>query len=187
MIVANEQIDIYATLQNPMAFDLEIADFSLVSVRTHLCGVELINRTLGVPLTISPIALTVSALSIRTVRIAAIASTPGTVQIKGINLRLPDGSRTEILLPVVDEGEKVKRDKRKSRMSMEISKTKRTGVDARHRLPSEEEEQEGKWLECVVIDPQPLVWIKKSSLTHGTVMLYHGETSVCCHAQSGFS
>jgi hypothetical protein len=30
MIVANEQIDIYATLQNPMAFDLEIADFSLV-------------------------------------------------------------------------------------------------------------------------------------------------------------
>ena len=117
-----------------------------------------------------------SALSVRTVRIAAIASSPGAVSIKGINLRLPDGSRTEILLPVIDEGEKMKRDKRKSRLSMEISKTKRSGVDARHRLLEEELEVEGKYLECEVIEEQPLVWIKKSSLTHGTVMLYHGET-----------
>jgi alpha-D-ribose 1-methylphosphonate 5-phosphate C-P lyase len=59
---------------------------------------------------------------------------------------------------------------------MEISKTKRTGVDARHRVSEEELEEDGKWLECEVIEEQPLVWIKKSSLTHGTVMLYHGET-----------
>lgn len=159
-----------------MAFDLEIADFSLVSVKLRLPSIGLMNRTSGVPLTVSPIALTLSALSVRTVRIAAIASSPGTIQIEGVNLRLPDGSRTEILLPVIDEGEKVKRDKRKSRMSMEISKIKRTGVDARHRLPEEEQQEEGKWLECVVIEEQPLVWIKKSSLNHGTVMLYHGET-----------
>ena len=128
-------------------------------------------------MTVYPIALTIAALSVRTVRIAAIATTPGTVQIRGINLRLPDGSRTEILLPVIDEGDKKKRDKRKSRMSMEIGKVKRTGVDARHsRQFDAEEEEEGKWLECVVIEEQPLVWIKKSSLTHGTVMLYHGET-----------
>jgi hypothetical protein len=154
------------------------------SLNSHLCkllyvrpGSELTNSTSGVPLTVAPIALTISALSVRTVRIAAIASTPGTVQIKGINLRLPDGSHTEILLPVIDEGEKVKRDKRKSRMSMEISKTKRSGVDARHPIPDAERmEEEGKWLECMVIEEQPLVWIKKSSLTHGTVMLYHGET-----------
>jgi hypothetical protein len=30
VIAANEQIDIYVTLQNPLAFDLEIADFSLM-------------------------------------------------------------------------------------------------------------------------------------------------------------
>jgi hypothetical protein len=30
VIVANEQIDIYATIQNPLAFELEIADFSLM-------------------------------------------------------------------------------------------------------------------------------------------------------------
>jgi hypothetical protein len=59
---------------------------------------------------------------------------------------------------------------------MEISKIKRSGVDARHRLPEEEMGEEGKYLECEVVEEQPLVWIKKSSLTHGTVMLYHGET-----------
>jgi hypothetical protein len=34
-----------------------------------------------------------------------------------------------------------------------------------------------KWLECDVVEAQPVVWIKKTSLTHGTVMLYDGETS----------
>lgn len=150
--------------------------FRLCNLDSHPSGIKLTSSTSGVPLTVSPIALTISALSVRTVRIAAIASSPGTVSIKGINLRLPDGSRTEILLPVIDEGEKMKRDKRKSRMSMEISKIKRSGVDARHRLPEEEMGEEGKYLECEVIEEQPLVWIKKSSLTHGTVMLYHGET-----------
>lgn len=33
-----------------------------------------------------------------------------------------------------------------------------------------------KWLECKVVEEQPVVWIKKTSLTHGTVMLYNGET-----------
>jgi hypothetical protein len=35
---------------------------------------------------------------------------------------------------------------------------------------------EDRWLECKVVDEQPLVWIKKTNLTHGTVMLYNGET-----------
>jgi hypothetical protein len=127
--------------------------------------------------------LGIAALSIRTLRIAAIASQTGTVQIKGINIGLPDGSKTEILLPVTDEGDKRKRDKRKSRISMEISKVKQMGVNARHsrQFDDEVEEDEGRWLECVVIEEQPLVWIKKSSLTHGTVMLYHGETWVHHH------
>lgn len=33
-----------------------------------------------------------------------------------------------------------------------------------------------RWLECSVVEAQPVVWIKKTSLTHGTVMLYDGET-----------
>lgn len=136
--------------------------------------------TSGEPLTTSPLPLIIPALSVQTVRVAAIASTAGNLQIKGVALRLHDGSRTEVLLPVIDESEKRKQDKRKSRLSMEGGKVKRSGVDARLSLSTygaeAEEEGEGKWLECVIIEEQPLVWIRKTSLTHGTVMLYHGET-----------
>jgi hypothetical protein len=144
---------------------------------------QLTERTSGVPLATSPLPLIIPALSVQTVRVAAIASTPGILQIKGVALRLHDGSRTEILLPVIDASDKRQHDKRRSRMSMEIGKTKRSGTDARLSMrgagpEGDEEEPEGKWLECVIIEEQPLVWIKKTSLTHGTVMLYHGETYV---------
>jgi hypothetical protein len=39
-------------------------------------------------------------------------------------------------------------------------------------------EEGEKWLECQVVPEQPLLWVKKSSLTHGTVMLYDGERCV---------
>jgi hypothetical protein len=32
MLVANEQVDVFVTLSNPLAFDLELADLSLVYV-----------------------------------------------------------------------------------------------------------------------------------------------------------
>ena len=65
---------------------------------------------------------------------------------------------------------------------MDIGKVKRSGTEARHSMHIDQtgskDESEGRWLECVVIEEQPLVWIKKTSLTHGTVMLYHGERLV---------
>ena len=43
-------------------------------------------------------------------------------------------------------------------------------------IPDSKSPEKGrKWLECLVVEEQPLLWIKQSSLTHGTVMLYHGE------------
>ena len=39
-------------------------------------------------------------------------------------------------------------------------------------------EEGEQWLECRVVEEQPLLWVKKSSLTHGTVMLYDGERYV---------
>ena len=80
---------------------------------------------------------------------------------------------------MIDDKEKVKRDKRQSRMSMDVGKIKRSGTEARRSMLPDQiastGEEEGRWLDCVVIEEQPLVWIKKTSLTHGTVMLYHGE------------
>lgn len=45
------------------------------------------------------------------------------------------------------------------------------------KLREEKEDLEGlKWLECEVLEPLPLAWIKSTSLTHGMAMLHNGET-----------
>ncbi|KAK4685431.1 trafficking protein particle complex subunit 9, partial [Tremellales sp. Uapishka_1] len=166
VIVANEQVDVFVTVSNPFAFDLEIQDLSLL--------------TSGVPFVSAPLPLVLPASSVQTVRLAGIASSPGSLQIKGVTFRLHDGSSTDILLPVIDEEHKVKQDKRRSRVSAEASKIKKQGLEARYeRRGSAGVKNSGgeRWLECKVVEEQPLLWIKKTNLTHGTVMLYNGETS----------
>ena len=98
-------------------------------------------------------------------------------------MRLPDGSSTDILLPMFNDADRQKRDKRRSRFVAESSKIKRQGADARWSITTPESARSSvqmdggeMWLECKVVEEQPLVWIKKTSLTHGTVMLYNGET-----------
>ncbi|WVF69319.1 hypothetical protein IAT40_004095 [Kwoniella sp. CBS 6097] len=172
IIVANEQIDVFVTVRNPFTFDLEIQDLSIL--------------TSGVPFITSPLPLTLPGSSVQTVRVTGHSPTPGTMQIKGISIRLSDGASTEILIPIIDVSLKQQRDKRKSRIQTDLVKTKRQGLDARFaildKLKEKEREDESlggaKWIECKVVDELPLAWIKRTSLTHGTVMLYHGESSV---------
>ncbi|OCF43922.1 hypothetical protein I317_02192 [Kwoniella heveanensis CBS 569] len=172
VIVANEQIDVFVTVRNPFTFDLEIQDLSIL--------------TSGVPFITSPLPLTLPGSSIQTVRVTGHSPTPGSMQIKGISIRLNDGASTEILIPIMDVSEKQKRDKRKSRIQTDLGKVKRQGLDARFAILEKVKENDGeaevfegaKWIECKVVDELPLAWIKRTTLTHGTVMLYHGETSV---------
>jgi len=83
---------------------------------------------------------------------------------------------------VLDNQGKASRDKRKSRLQAEISKVKRTGLEARDAKDDtngwrdSQGDVQQQWLDCTVVEEQPLLWIKKTSLTHGTVMLYSGET-----------
>jgi hypothetical protein len=91
----------------------------------------------------------------------------------------------------VDEKARVAKDKRRSRTEADWSKMKRKGMEARFDAatsaaggdpgkPSPDEGlvlQDGeKWLECQVVRELPLLWVKRSNLAHGTVMLYNGET-----------
>ncbi|WRT67660.1 uncharacterized protein IL334_004632 [Kwoniella shivajii] len=171
ILVANEQVDIFVTVRNPFAFDLEVQDLSIL--------------TTGVPFITSPLPLTLPATSVQTVRVTGHSPVPGSMSVKGISIRLTDGSSTEILIPIIDSKEKDKRDKRKSRLKADLSKIKRQGIDARYALIEKSKdaqrdsiEEGGKWLECKVVEELPLAWIKRTSLTHGTVMLYHGESSI---------
>jgi hypothetical protein len=80
----------------------------------------------------------------------------------------------------MDDAAKQRTDKRRFRVAAETAKIKRLGLDARFPPTVEPQRESGvpedRWLECKVVDEQPLVWIKKTNLTHGTVMLYNGET-----------
>ncbi|OCF62347.1 hypothetical protein L486_02015 [Kwoniella mangroviensis CBS 10435] len=177
VIVANEQIDVFVTVRNPFTFDLEIQDLSIL--------------TSGVPFITSPLPLTLPSNSVQTVRVTGQSPIFGSMSIKGVSIRLNDGSSSEFLIPIIDGKAKSKLDKRKSKIKSDLSKVKRSGLDARfksietsktphahaHSHGLEDGAVDKKWLECKVVPELPLAWIKKTSLTHGTVMLYNGETS----------
>ena len=140
-------------------------------------------RTSGVDFSVTPLSVSIAPQSIQSIRIAGMATAAGSLEIRGVTLRLPDGAACDILLPVIDDTERKREDKRKSRAVSEYSKAKRQGMDARWPAPSEPARESAapdalvdKWLECKVVDEQPLIWIKKTNLTHGTIMLYDGET-----------
>jgi hypothetical protein len=94
-------------------------------------------------------------------------------------------------MPVVDEKARVRKEKRRSRVAGAGGKMKRIGTAAKYEARTagvgedgakEGEEGEGtledgeRWLECQVVRELPLLWVKRSSLSHATVMMYNGET-----------
>ena len=149
------------------------------------CGIN--GSTTGVSFVTNPHPIALASGGFQTVRLSGVATTPGSLEIRGVTLRLKDGSTTNVLLPSVSEKDQSKRDKRKSRVLADAAKSKRQGMEARWSMTSHGSGQfdldrkasmsaATKWLECKVVEEQPVVWIKKTSLTHGTVMLYNGET-----------
>lgn len=113
------------------------------------------------------------------------APAPGALQVRGVHVRLIDGSSAEFMLPVDDDSERKRDSKRRSRALANGAKAKRQGLKDRKSVimssdivPSLPAADERRWLECNVVEEQPLLWIKKTCLSHGTVMLYDGETSV---------
>ncbi|CAK9780718.1 unnamed protein product [Cutaneotrichosporon oleaginosum] len=171
LLVANEQVDVFVTLRNPFAFDLEIQDLSLL--------------TTGSPFMTNPLPLILPSSSVQTVRITGIAPAPGALQIRGVNIRLADGASAEFLVPVAEASGKNSDSKRRSAALVDLAKVKRQGLEARKSVvpgadvpPALPVLDDRRWLECNVVEDQPLLWIKNTSLNHGTVMLYDGETSV---------
>ncbi|WVQ72946.1 hypothetical protein IAR50_002508 [Cryptococcus sp. DSM 104548] len=166
-LVANEAVDVFVTLRNPFAFNLEINELSII--------------TSGVPFNTSSVPITIPALSVHTIRLSGIAPSAGLLRIQGVFVRLVDGSSTEVLLPVIDDKDRERRQKRHSRLTRESQKVKRTGMGARlsigNRTSFMEVEGQEKYLECTVVEELPLAWVKSTSLIHGMMMLYDGERS----------
>ncbi|KIR54356.1 hypothetical protein I315_02836 [Cryptococcus gattii Ru294] len=145
--------------------------------------------TSGVPLHTQSYEVSIPALSIQTIRLSTLAPSPGTVQIRGVSLRLSDGSVGDFYLPLLTDQECAKKEQKCQKERIRSRDAKRSGVDRMaaweeeivvnaERLREEKQNLESlKWLECEVLEPLPLAWIKSTSLTHGMAMLHNGETS----------
>ncbi|KAF8522281.1 TRAPP II complex [Hysterangium stoloniferum] len=175
-IVQNEPIEFVLTLKNPYAFDLELQSLSL--------------STSGVSLEADPSSVTIAANSYHVTRIIATATEPGTLVVRGCLVQAHGGMPREFVFPLTTEEANISLAKRKSAWQAEVDRIKETGLDARpwirnKRLslakPKISKTSKGvaqmSFIQCTVVPQQPLMRIRRTSLTHGAVMMYDGETS----------
>ncbi|GAA5872900.1 hypothetical protein JCM8547_003260 [Rhodosporidiobolus lusitaniae] len=170
-LVQNETTEVYVTLQNPFLFELEIQSIEL--------------STSGVPFACDPLSTVIPPGSFHTIRLTGTPREPGTLVIRGCNIRLAGCTNREFILPVWDAAEEAKQQKaavldlareRIKASGLEAAQLSRTGGSTM--VSSENPLQGGaKFLECVVVPEQPLLWMRSTSLTHGALMLYDGEVS----------
>jgi hypothetical protein len=185
------------TLQNPFLFDLELTNVSLrfaylIALHSFLNDV---NSTSGVAFQSQPVSVTIPPNSFCPVRLSGIAEEPGVLTIRGCFVQTLGCETREFLLPLSTDEEELKIEKRRSMKEAELDRFKFTGLDAR---PAEKEKKRlsltaaaaaaaagtlkeptpTRFVECKVVPEQPLLRIRRTSLTHGAVMMYDGESYV---------
>ncbi|GJN91136.1 hypothetical protein Rhopal_004154-T1 [Rhodotorula paludigena] len=169
-VVQNETTEVFVTLQNPFLFELEIQSIEL--------------STSGVPFACDPLSTVIPPGSFHTVRLTGTPREPGTLVIRGCNIRLAGCMSREFVLPVWDTAEEAKQQKA-ALLDTTRERVKRSGLDAIPQRSLEASAMESdtplqggdKFLECIVVPELPLLWMRSTSLTHGALMLYDGEIS----------
>jgi hypothetical protein len=157
------------------------------------------QRTSGVPFEHKPLSCLVPPNSFHPIAITGKVLEPGTLTISGCDVQAPGGLTRTFLLPLTNDEEDEKQIRRRSAVQNEAVRHKYGGLDSRPwelaaKRVSVSASGTGtgtgsagvsmRFLECVVVPEQPLLRIRRTSLTHGAVMLYNGERYVSCHALS---
>ncbi|KAG8937942.1 hypothetical protein FRC00_008884 [Tulasnella sp. 408] len=170
--VQNEPMEFVITLYNRFCFDLEVQSVRL--------------STSGVGLRAMPVSTLIPAESYRVLRINATATEPGILTVRGIWAQLPGGAAQEFLLPLATDEEERRTDRRKSILDAESLRTKSSGLAARPEERSKRRQSlveaakaappaTQTFLTCKVVEEQPLLRFRRTTLSHGAVMLYDGE------------
>ncbi|KAJ3709992.1 TRAPP II complex [Lentinula guzmanii] len=157
-IVRNEALEFIVIVQNPYVFDLELQSLSL--------------STSGVPFESNPTSL---ALAI------------GSLVIRGCVVQAPGGVPREFVIPLATEEEEERLTHKRSAALCEAGRFKYSGLDnfpwerknksRNSGLGSSRSSKTMLFLECKVIPKQPLLRIRRTTVTHGALMLYDGEMS----------
>ncbi|TFK76416.1 hypothetical protein BDN72DRAFT_808930 [Pluteus cervinus] len=173
LVVQNEALEFVVTLQNPYIFDMELQDLTL--------------STTGVPLDVKPIRVLLQANSFHTVTLIGKAPETGNLVIRGCTAHAPGSITCEFLLPLSSDEEEEEIARRRSAAACESDRFKFSGLEC---LPWTKKSQRlslkakspsrkpPRYLECKIVAEQPLLRVRRSSVTHGALMLYDGEISV---------
>ncbi|KAG1393865.1 hypothetical protein G6F60_011238 [Rhizopus arrhizus] len=157
LLVKNDLCEFKVTLTNPFGFDLELRNIIL--------------STSGVAFFSVPTAISIPANATITMLLAGTPKETGILIIRGCKVQIVGFLEQEFL---VEPGSKELVDE-------SVVKIKKIGLNAikyrnRRAEPIEEIKQEN-FYNIKVVDEQPLLKIKSTSLLHGAIMLYEGEVA----------
>ncbi|KAL0581718.1 hypothetical protein V5O48_000300 [Marasmius crinis-equi] len=175
LVIENENLEFVVVLHNPYTFDLELQRVSL--------------STSGVPLISEPVSIVVPACCDHPIILEGKPQRTGSLVIRGCIVQTPGGTLKEILLPLATVDEEERSSRVRSSFQAELGRSKYFGLEA---LPWEkatrrqsqqlakkgsDKSKPARFLECKVVPEQPLLRIRRTSVTHGALMLYNGEKS----------
>ncbi|CAO3623534.1 unnamed protein product [Mucor fragilis] len=157
VLVKDEVSEFKVTLANPFGFDLELQSIAL--------------STSGIAFNAVSTAVTIPANATVHVPLMGTPQETGTLLIRGCLIQIIGFAEQEFL--VDNEIKKSPEDT----CSDNFVKIKRTGLDAIKTNRTRGDISPIKFYDLNVIDDQPLLKIKSTSLLHGAVMLYEGEVT----------
>ncbi|KAJ2931379.1 hypothetical protein H1R20_g5744, partial [Candolleomyces eurysporus] len=170
VVVQNEPLEFLVTLQNPYIFDLEIQHLSL--------------STSGAQFETQPTRYVIPANSTIDAVLTGKPVETGTLTIRGCFVQAPGGLMREFILPLHTEQEEERITRKKNVLACEFGRYKYFGIESFpwHKAGRRESKQLAatsissfKFLECKVVPEQPLLRIRRTTVTHGALMLYDGE------------
>ncbi|KAI8972379.1 TRAPP II complex [Pilobolus umbonatus] len=158
-LIQDETCEFKVHFTNPFGFDLELTNIVL--------------STTGIRFSTIPNAAVIPANDSITIRLMGIPLETGSLVIKGCVIKITGFAEQEFLI------EKMAKGKPTELKSVESKRYKYSGLQSLYK-PSEQEMQEQLQVEYAqevlnVIEDQPLLKIKSTSLLHGAIMLFEGE------------
>lgn len=141
-----------------------------------------VHSTSGVEFVSQPARMTIPGDSIQQVVISGKPLASGSLVIRGCFIQAPGGALREFVLPLLTSQEEERLARRRSAISCEYGRWKYSGLEC---FPSAQTKKRAsgtiqpagqtRFLECQVVPELPLLRIRRTSVTHGAVMLYEGE------------
>lgn len=176
-------------LQNPYIFDLELQQLSLRFIPFFSLWLSLMSSlgsTTGVPFVSQPVRVTIPAGALHQVVIAGTATETGTLVLRGCFVQAPGGIAREYILPLHTNEEDNRLARKRRSILSENGRFKYSGLERfpwskaqKHSNMHSSQSPSFKFLECKIIPEQPLLRIRRTSVTHGALMLYDGERYDC--------